>query len=149
MRVFVIAVATRRQRLSQPNPFHGVARLVPFRVVELGVRAPGPGPGRNDDLEALPRPPRVAGVAVLGPICDQAGQRRVRPGCPQGPDLGVVGARAVRHAQAQGTARRSVRMWIWVRLRRLRARARPCCPATRRTDLDRPACICFLQAEWK
>lgn len=28
--------------------FRGVACLVPFRVVELGVRAPGPG--RNDSL---------------------------------------------------------------------------------------------------
>ena len=64
-------------------PFHGIARLVPFWGVGLGFvrRADG-----NDGLNALPHPLRAQGVDIIG-----AG-------------LGVVGARAARHAQAQETA---------------------------------------------
>ena len=70
---------------------HGVARLVPFRVVGLGVRAPVLG--RNDYLDALPRELGAEGVAAIGPVGNQAGQRRVRPRFHQGPGLGaVVGA---------------------------------------------------------
>ena len=36
------------------------------------------------------RLPRAEGVAVIGPVGDQAGLRRVRPGFPQGPSLGAV-----------------------------------------------------------
>ena len=67
-------------------PCPGVARWVPFR----GVRAPGPG--RDDGLDVLRRPPGAGGVAVPSPICNQVGQGRVGPGCPQGPVLRAVGA---------------------------------------------------------
>ena len=81
-------------------PFPGVARRIPFRVVGPRVRAPDPG--RNGGLGVLPRPSRAEGVAIIGPIRDQAGPRRIR--FHPGPDLGVVVARAARHAQVQGTA---------------------------------------------
>ena len=82
-------------------PFHGIARLVPFGIVRLGVRAPLPG--GNDGLEALRLSPRAKGVAVIGPVGDQAGpRRRARPGFHQ--SLGAVVALAARHAQVQGTA---------------------------------------------
>ena len=82
-------------------PFHGVARRVPFLVVGLGVRAPVSG--RNDGFDAPLRPPRAEGVAVIGPVGDQAGQGRVRPGFHQGSGLSAVVALAARHVQAQGT----------------------------------------------
>ena len=144
-------MATRRHHLSQAEaPFHGLERLVSFRVVGLGVHAPLPG--RNNGLDALLLPPGAEGVAVIGPVGDQAGQRRVRPGFHQGPGLGAVVALAPRHAQAQGTAA-SIRQDVDLGAEaapaaaragsvpsRSRARARPCCPAARRIDPDRPAC---------
>ena len=68
-----------------------MARLVRFRGVGLGVRAPLPG--RNDGLGAPLRPPRAEGVAVIGPVGHLAGLRRARPGF-QGPGLGAVVALA-------------------------------------------------------
>ena len=55
-------------------------------------------------LHALPRQLGAQGVDVIGPVRDQARPRRVRPGSHQGPSLGVVAARAARHAQAQRAA---------------------------------------------
>ena len=81
---------------SAEAPFHGLARLVPFRVVGLGVQASAPG--RNDGLDAPWRPPGAEAVVVLGPIRDQAGQGRVAVFHP-GPGLGAVMALAARHAQ--------------------------------------------------
>ena len=141
-------MATRRHHLSQAEvPFHGLARLVSFRVVGLGVHAPLPG--RNNGLDALLLPLGAEGVAVIGPVGDQAGQRRVRPGFHQGPGLGAVVVLVPRHAQAQGTAA-SIRQNLGAEAASAaaradpflcfgarRARARPCCPA--RTDPDRPA----------
>ena len=43
------------------------------------------------------------GVAVIGSVRDQAGQRRVGSSFHQGPGLGAVVALAPRHLQAQGT----------------------------------------------
>ncbi len=83
-------------------PFNGIARLVPFGVVGPGVRAPLPG--GNDGLDALLLQPGAEGVAVIGPVGDQAGQGRARPGFPQGLGLGAVVALAARQAQVQGTA---------------------------------------------
>lgn len=83
MRIFVIAGSHALPAFEPTDtPFRGVARLVSFRVMELGVRAPGPD--RNDSLDALPCPPRAAGVAIPGPVRDQAEQRRGRSGCLQG-----------------------------------------------------------------
>ena len=131
----------------------GVARLIPFRGVRLGVRAPAPG--RHDDLEAPLREPGAEGVAAIGPVDAQAGPRRVRPGFR--PGLGTVAALAARHAQAQGTAASicqpvdrgaeaapaaaegGLGPFVLGCARRADARARPGCPATQRTDLDRPA----------
>ena len=106
-RVFIIAAPAFE---PAEIPCYGVARWVPFRG-GAGVRAPVPG--RNDGLDAPLRPPRAEGVAVVGPVGDQAGQRRVRPGFHQGPGLSAVVALAARHVQAQGTVLGSVRMWIW------------------------------------
>ena len=63
-----------------------------------------PAPGRNDGLDAPLRQPCAEGVAVIGPVRDQAGQGRVRPGFHQGLGLSAVVALAARHAQVQGTA---------------------------------------------
>ena len=67
MGVFVIA-GGHTAPLFEPAeaPFDGVTRLVPFRVVRLGVRAPLPG--RNDGLGAPLRPPRAEVVAILGRV---------------------------------------------------------------------------------
>ena len=67
-------------------PFHRLARRVPFRVVGLGVRAPLPG--GSDGLEVPLREPGAEGVAILGPIRDQAGQGRAGARFPQGSDGG-------------------------------------------------------------
>ena len=151
MGVFVIA-GGHAAPLFEPAdaPFDGVARLVPFRVVGLGVRAPLPG--RNDGLGAPLRQPRAEAVAVIGPVGHQAGPRRVRPGFHQGPSLGAVVARAARHAQAQEPAaairqdmdlgaeaapaapQGVIRPWAFRGARRAHVRARGCCPAARRTD---------------
>ena len=76
-----------------PTPFepaqaacHGGARLVPFRVVGLGVRAPAPG--RKNSLDALLCPLGAKGVAVPSPVCDQAVPQRVDSLFLQGPGLG-------------------------------------------------------------
>ena len=61
-----------------------MARRIPCRGRGLGVHAltlDG-----HDGLDALLRPPRAQGVAVIGPV------------------LGAVGTRGARYAQAQGTA---------------------------------------------
>ncbi len=79
----------------------GVARRVPFRGVGLGVQTPAPG--RKDGLNVPLRWPDASGVIVIGPIRDQAGQRRADPGLGQG--LGAVVARAARQAQTQGRPR--------------------------------------------
>ena len=74
MRVFVVAGGHAAPPLEPAEAlFHSVAR-----VVGRGIRAPVPG--RNDGLNALLLQPRAEGVAVLGPVSDQAGPRRVRPG---------------------------------------------------------------------
>ena len=52
--------------------------------------------GREYGLDALLRQPRAEGVAVLDPVGNQAGQRRIRPGSHQGPGLGAVAALAAR-----------------------------------------------------
>ena len=110
-----------------------------YRSGGLGVHAPLPG--RNNGLDALLLPLGAEGVAVIGPVGDQAGQRRVRLGFHQGPGLGAVVALAPppRHAQAQGTAA-SIRKDVDLGAEaapaaaragsvpsRSRARARPCC----------------------
>ena len=95
-------------------------------------------PRRNDGLNVPLRPPGAEGVAVIGPIRDQAGQGRVAV-FPQGPGLGAVVAR--RHAQVQGTAPairqdgdlgaaagaaaapRGIRLFLWGRARRAHMRA--------------------------
>ena len=81
-------------------PFHGLARRVPFRVVGLGVQAPAPG--RKDGLDVPLRPPGAEGVAVIGPVRNQAGQGRADPGLD--PGLGAGVARAARQAPAQGAS---------------------------------------------
>ena len=102
MRVLIIAGSHAPPPFETAEaPFHGVARRVPFRVAGLGFV---PLPGRNDRLNALLLSPGAEGVAVIGPVGDQAGPRRVRPGFYPGPGLGAVVALAARHAQAQGTA---------------------------------------------
>ena len=102
IRVFVVAGRQVPPPLEPADaPFHGVAHRVPFRIVGLGVRAPGSV--RNDGLNTPPRPPGAEGVAVIDPIRDQAGQR-IGSGFPQGPSLGAVMARTTHHAQAQVTA---------------------------------------------
>ena len=103
MRVWVLAGGHAAPALEPAEaPFNDIARLVPFRVVGLGVRTPLPG--RNDGLGVPLRPPRAEAVAVLGSVGHQAGPRRVRPSFHPGPGLGAVVARAARHAQAQGPA---------------------------------------------
>ena len=82
-------------------PCPGVARRVPFRAAGLGVRAPGPG--RDDGLDALRRPPGAGGVAVPSPICNQVGQGRVGPGCPwSGPEGGRSGLPGTRRERDPG-----------------------------------------------
>ena len=136
LRVFVVA--------------DGLARQVSFRVVGLGVGASAPG--RKDGHEVPWRPPGAEAVAVIGPVRDQAGGTR-RSRLPPGPGPG--GCRGVgRPSRADagdspvdppgyGFGCRShpgcdpVRvppLCAWVRPPRSRARARPCCPAARRTD---------------
>ena len=101
MGVFVIAGGRAPPPLEPAeSPFDGIARLVPFGVVRPGVRAPLPG--QNDGLNVPRLPSRAEGVAVIGPVGDQAGQGRPRPSFHQG--LGAVVARAARQAQVQGTA---------------------------------------------
>ena len=158
MGVFVVAGGHATPPLEPAKaPFHGIARLVSFRVVGLGVRVPLPG--LNDGLDALWLPPRAEGVAVIGPVGDQAGPRRVRPGFPQGPGLGAVVALPPPPPSRAGTGDGRgdpPRCGSWCRSRPgygrgrdpffcfgarppcSRARARPCCPAARRTDPDRP-----------
>ena len=80
------------------------------RVARVGARrgsvprrcAPGTVPGRKDGLEALLRQLGAEGVTVLGPVGDQAGPRRVRPRCHQGPGLSAVAALTA--CRAQGPA---------------------------------------------
>ena len=99
MGVFVIA-GGHAAPLFEPAdaPFNGVARRVPFRVVGLGRGAPVPD--RNDGLDALLRLPRAEGVSVLGPVVDQAGQRR-SPGFHQSLGLGAVVALAARQRRGR------------------------------------------------
>ena len=148
MRVFVVAGGHAVPWFEPADaPFYGLARLVPFRVVGLGVQAPAPG--RNDGFNVPLRPPVAEAVAVIGPVRDQAEQGRVGLGFHQGPGLGTVVALAACHAQAQRTASsirpardrgaeaapaaapRGLRLWLW-------ARARPVCPAARRINPERP-----------
>ena len=76
MRVFVIAGGYAAPVFEPADaPFHGVARLVPFRVV-VGLRIRAPLSGRNNGLGAPLHSPRAEGIAVIGPVGDQAGQRR-------------------------------------------------------------------------
>ena len=103
MCVFVVASGHAPLVLELAEaPFHGVARLVPFRVVGLGVQTPVPG--RNDGLNALLFQPGAEGVAVVGPVREQAGQGRAGSGLDQGPGLGAVVARAARQVQTQGAS---------------------------------------------
>lgn len=83
-------------------PFHRVARRVPCRVVGLGVQTPAPG--RQDSLNAPLRQLGAEGVAVVGPIRDQAGQGRADPSLDLNPGLGAVVALVARQAQTQGAA---------------------------------------------
>ena len=102
LRVFVVASGHAAPLFESADaPFHGLTRLVPFRVVGLGVQASAPG--RKDGLDVPWRQPGAEAVVVIGPVRDQAGQGRVAV-FPQGAGLGAVVARAARHAQAQGTA---------------------------------------------
>lgn len=89
-------------------PFHDIARWVPFRVVGLGVCAPGPG--RNDGLDALPRPP---GVSVIGPVRDQARPRRVRPGFHRIRAWVLSRCWSPDTRRCRGRPLQSARMWIW------------------------------------
>ena len=73
-------------------PFHRVARLVPFRVVGMGVQTPALG--WKDGLDAPLRQLGAKGTAVIGPVRDQAGQGRAGPGLGQG--LSAVVALPVR-----------------------------------------------------
>ena len=77
MRVWVIA-GGRVPPAWEPagDPVPGAARRVPFRVAGLGVRAPASG--RKDGLDVPRPPPGAAGVAVMGPVRNQAGQGRAR-----------------------------------------------------------------------
>ena len=103
MSVFVVAGGHAPPPLEPAEaPFHGLARLVSFRVVGLGIRAPLPG--RNDGLDALLLQPRAEGITVIGPVGDQAGQRRVRLGFHQGPGLGAVVALPPVTRRRQGPA---------------------------------------------
>ena len=71
MRVFVIASGHAPPPLEPADaPFHGVARLVLFQGVGLGVRAPLPG--RNDGLGTPLRQSRAEGVAVISTLCFEA-----------------------------------------------------------------------------
>ena len=84
---------------------HGVARLVPGRVVGLE-----PGPGRHAGLNAPPRQPHTDGVAVIGLIRDQAGPQRVDPGLDSSPC--AVGVRVAVTRRYRERFQRSVRRWI-------------------------------------
>ena len=86
MRVWAIAGGHAVPALEPAAaPSDGVARLVRFQIVGLGVRAPLPG--RNDGLGA---PPRAEGVAVIRPgrPSGRAAARPSRlppePGCGRG-----------------------------------------------------------------
>lgn len=61
-----------------------------------------PGPDRNDGLNALPRPLRAEGIAVIGPGRDQTGLGRVGPSRDQDSASGAVVALVARPAQEQG-----------------------------------------------
>ena len=103
-------------------PFRGVARLVPFQGVGLGVRASGLD--GNDGFNTLPRHPSARGVNVYRPG-RRSGRTAARPSRrPPRPGLGAIVALAARHAQAQGTALPRQEGWILVlRPPRLRSRA--------------------------
>ena len=153
MRVLIIAGGHAPPFEPAEAPFHGVARRVPFRVAGLGFV---PLPGQNNRLDALLLSPGAEGVAVIGPVGDQAESRRVRLGFHQGPGLGAVVALAARHAQGTAAADPPRHGSGVLKPPRLRPRAgavplflgapvaltcarRLCCPAVRRTDSDRPA----------
>ena len=97
MYVFIVASGHAPPPFEPADaPFHGVARLVPFRFVRLGVQASVPG--RKDGFDAPLREPGAEGVAVIGPVRDQAGQGRAGSGLSQGPGLDTVVALAAGHA---------------------------------------------------
>ena len=89
MCAFVVAGSHASPVLEPADaPFHGVACRVRFRGVRLGVQTSVPS--RNDGLKAPLRQLDAEGVAVIGPIRDQAGQGRADPSLDQGPGLGAV-----------------------------------------------------------
>ena len=79
-------------------------RSTALRVGSVPGHGTGAAPGRNDGLNSLLRQPRAEGVAVIGAVREQAGQRRADPGLNQGPGLGAVVALIPRHARAQGAS---------------------------------------------
>ena len=149
MGVFVIAGGHAPPPLEPAEaPFHGIARLIPFRVVGPGVRAPLPG--RNDGFDALLFPPRAEGIAVIarsairqgssesvqasprpGPGCCRGAGRPSRAGAGRGdpPACGHVdlGAEA-----APAAAEGGIRPLVFGRARRAHVSAIPRAASTKR-----------------
>ena len=77
MGVWGVAVGHAPPPLSPPRP-RSTALRAGYRSGARGWGFVHPLPGRNDGLKAPRRPPGAEGVAVLGPVGDQARPRRVR-----------------------------------------------------------------------